>query len=89
MMKLVGVTNFLIEKLRVFNWGTEPCGNLEAIFGDATNVAKRRTQRMEFITNWNWVKVTGYLNRDKIALVEFAETMEKEYHKPHSVIVSK
>lgn len=89
MMKVVGVRNFITEKSEVLKWGIEPRGKLEANFGAAAKVVKRRTQRIAFMTNWNWVNVTGYLNWDKIALVELADTMENMYQKPHSVIVSK
>lgn len=40
-------------------------------------------QSKAFNTNWNWVKLTGYENLDKMAFVELFDTILKPYHKVH------
>lgn len=61
---------------------------MRANFGRVTNAMKRDVHNTALSENWNCVSVIGYEKRDKIAFVEFSDTMENAYQNPHKVTTS-
>jgi len=85
----LGVMKFLTEWLSECKSGTEPFGNRNASVGSTVKATKSVTHINAFKMNWNWVSVTGYWKRDKMALVELDDTIEKPYHNAHIDTTSK